>query len=61
MEEVRDKMMNGERLKECRFCYELEDRGYPSYRTSRYTDGVANFFPTGKRDISIKLKMEYLL
>jgi organic radical activating enzyme len=58
MEEVRDKMMNGEKLKECGFCYRLEEKGYPSYRTSRYSDGVANFFPNaGERNISIKLKM----
>jgi hypothetical protein len=58
MEEVRDKMMSGERLKECTFCYELEDRGYPSYRTSRYAEDVENFFPQdNERNLSIKLKM----
>jgi organic radical activating enzyme len=58
MEAIRNKMMSGEKVKECRFCYELEDRGYPSYRTSRFANSVADFFPgDNERNVRIKLKM----
>lgn len=36
MEEVRNKMLAGEKIKECGVCYRLEESGGKSYRTDKY-------------------------
>ena len=55
MEEIRNKMLSGEKIKECRVCYDLEDSGGESYRTGKYLKkyGV-DLEPTG---IGLKLRI----
>ncbi|MAD25233.1 MAG: hypothetical protein CMO44_13775 [Verrucomicrobiales bacterium] len=36
MEEIRNKMLSGEKIRECRVCYNLEESGGESYRTDKY-------------------------
>ena len=36
MEEVRNKMLSGEKLDACKVCYQLEENGDESYRTGKY-------------------------
>tara|TARA_A100001035_G_scaffold41882_1_gene29083 strand:- start:4080 stop:5219 length:1140 start_codon:yes stop_codon:yes gene_type:complete len=55
MEEIRNKMMSGEKIPECQVCYDLEDTGGESYRTGKYRKkyGV-DLYPTG---IGLKLRI----
>ena len=55
MEEIRNKMLSGEKIKECKVCYDLEDAGGESYRTGKYLKkyGV-DLEPTG---IGLKLRI----
>ena len=36
MEKIRNKMLSGEKIKECKVCYDLEATGGESYRTDKY-------------------------
>lgn len=55
MEEVRNKMMSGEKVGGCEKCYEIEDRGFQSPRQFRYKSETAREFEV--RNVELKLRI----
>lgn len=55
MEEVRNKMMSGEKLDACKMCYHLEETTGESYRTGKYKHKYG--FNTEPRSIGLKLRI----
>jgi MoaA/NifB/PqqE/SkfB family radical SAM enzyme len=55
MEEIRNKMLSGEKLDACKVCYKLEENKGESYRTDKYRKKYGiDFEPTG---IGLKLRI----
>jgi len=55
MEEIRNKMLSGKKIKECQVCYDLEESGGESYRTNKYRKKYrVDLEPTG---IGLKLRI----
>lgn len=55
LEDIRNRMLSGEKIGGCEKCYELEDAGFQSPRIFRYhSDKITMFEP---RDIELKLRI----
>ena len=55
MEEIRNKMLSGEKIKGCETCYLIEDRGYQSWRQWKYNNIYK--FSTEPDKVSLKLRV----
>ena len=55
MEEIRNKMMSGEKIDACKVCYDLEERAGVSYRTGKYMKKYGVDFEA--RNIGLKLRI----
>ncbi len=55
IEEIRNKMLSGKKIKECQVCYDLEESGGESHRTDKYRKKCGiDLEPTG---IGLKLRI----
>lgn len=55
MEDIRDKMMSGEKIEDCRACYDMEERGFSSWRTDKYIKKYG--YDLELRGIGLKLRI----
>ena len=55
MDEVRNKMMTGEKIDACKVCYKLEERGGKSYRNDKYASKYG--LDTEPNRIGLKLRI----
>jgi organic radical activating enzyme len=55
MEKIRNKMLAGERIDNCKTCHDMEDKGFRSYRKTKYPETSSS--DISLRNIALKLRI----